>query len=195
MESDRQSERPPSKSTASGESNVPLKMINVLYDELRQLAAAKMAKEYGPQTLQSTALVHEAWIRLGGDKQPEWKNKAQFFASAAEAMRRILVDRARRRRALRHGGDQKRAYLDTVQWEGIDKGSEEHCDDRIIGLHEAIERFSLEDPQAAELVKLRYFTGMGIAESAKVLDISERTARRWLAYARAWLGRAMDTTA
>lgn len=173
-------------------SGTPSGLVAIVYNELRKLASARMAREWGPQTLQSTALVHEAWLRLGGDKQPKWKNRAHLFASAAEAMRFILVDRARRRRALRRGGEYQRVDFDALNWEGIDSGTVESNDKRILALHEALEKFAREDPQAAELVKLRYFIGMSVAEAIEVMEISERTARRWLAYARAWLGREMQ---
>lgn len=172
--------------------SIPSDLVALLYDELRKLAGARMAHEYGPQTLQATALVHEAWLRLGADKQPHWRNRAHFFASAAEAMRRILVDRARKRRALRRGGDYQRIDFEALNWEEIDMGTAESNDNRILGLHEALNAFALEDPETAELVKLRYFIGMSIAEAIDGMRISERTARRRLAYARAWLARAME---
>jgi RNA polymerase sigma factor (TIGR02999 family) len=153
-----------------------------LYDELRSLAAAKLAREPGGQTLQPTALVHEAWLRLGGDQQPLWQNAAHFFAAAAEAMRRILIERARRRQALRHGGGQQRVGIDEA-----DLAPTAHDDDRLLAVDEALERLAVEDPSCAELVKLHYFAGLTMAEAARALSISEPTAYRWWAYARAWL--------
>ncbi len=181
----------PDQQADPSEPRTPSALVAVVYEELRKLASARMAREYGPQTLQTTALVHEAWLRLGADKQPKWQNRAQFFAAASEAMRRILVDRARRRRSLRHGGEYKRVDLDAMNWEGIDTGTAESNDDRIIALHEALEELTQEDPKTAELVKLRYFTGLDIAEAAELVEISERTARHRLTYARARLSRTM----
>ena len=180
------------RESSLGDTGSPSSLVAVVYNDLRRLASRRLAKEYGPQTLQATALVHEAWLRLGGENQPNWENRAQFFAAAAEAMRRILVDRARRRKALRHGGAYERVALDALNWEEIDTATAESNDDRVITLHEALERFALEDPQAAELVKLRYFNGMSLAETADLMEISESTARRWMAYGRAWLRRAMQ---
>lgn len=159
------------------------RLLAIVYAELRQLAAAKMAREYSAQTLQPTALVHEAWLRLGGDAQPTWQNRAHFFGAAAEAMRRILVDRARSKRAIRHGGNLIRANIDDVDPTGP------MADDQVLAVHEALNAFARVDPSKAELVKLRYFIGMTISESAAVLGISEPTAKRWWRYARAWLYR------
>ena len=125
-------------------------LLPLVYHELRRLAAAKMNRESAQQTLQPTALVHEAWLRLGGDAQPSWQNRAHFFAAAAEAMRRILIDRARRRRARRHGGGQQRVNADEIEI-----ADEAQRDDQLIAVHEALDRFAAEEPQKAELVKLR----------------------------------------
>lgn len=159
-------------------------LIRQLYDELRHLAAAKLSHEPAGLTLQPTVLVHEAWLRLGGDKQPAWQNRAHFFAAAAEAMRRILIEQARRRRAIRHGGG-----LQRVDLAAIDPASTAREDDRLLALDEALHRLTEEDAPAAELVKLHYFAGLTMAESARALGISEPTAYRWWAYARAWLFR------
>lgn len=167
-------------------------LLSAVYGELRKLAASRMAREYGPQTLQATALVHEAWIRMGGDDQPNWANKAQFFSAAAEAMRRIMVERARKRQALRHGGGQKRVEFDALNWENLDLTSVEGNDREVVGLHEALEKLAIGDPETAELVKLRYFAGLSVKESAQATGLSERTAERRIAYARAWLGREME---
>ena len=153
----------------------------LLYDELRRLAAAKLAREATGQTLQPTALVHEAWLRLGGPDQRTWQNRAHFFASAAEAMRRILIDRARSRQALRHGGGQLRVNLTDLDLAAAAD------DDRILAVDEAIEKLALVEPAKARLVRLRYFSGLTLEETAQVLGISEPTAKRWWAYARAWL--------
>jgi RNA polymerase sigma factor (TIGR02999 family) len=159
-------------------------LLPLVYDELRRLAAYKMAHEPPGQTLQPTALVHEAWLRLGGGESSQrWQNRAHFFAAAAEAMRRILIDNARRKHALRHGGGQERVNLETAELAA--PGS----DDELLEVHEALGRFAQIDPTKAELVKLRYFVGLTIPEAAQVLGISEPTAKRWWAYARAWLYR------
>jgi RNA polymerase sigma factor (TIGR02999 family) len=157
--------------------------LPLLYDELRRLAEQKMARENPGQTLQATALVHEAWLRLGGDRQPEWKNRAHFFAAAAEAMRRILVDNARRKKAERHGGNFER-----VNFDGLELAASTE-DDQLLAVHEALDRLALHDPLKAELVKLKFFAGLTTEDAAKVLEISEPTAKRYWAYARAWLFR------
>jgi len=158
-------------------------LLPLLYEELRRLAARKLARERPGQTLQATALVHEAWLRLGADRQPAWQNQAHFFAAAAEAMRRILVDRARRRQALRHGGEAERVDLDEVEI------ALEVPDDELIAVHEALDRFSAEDPAKADLVKLRFFVGLTLEEAARALGVSVATAKRSWQYARAWLYR------
>ena len=168
----------------AGDAGVAEQLLTLVYDELRRLAAAKMARESAGQTLQPTALVHEAWLRLGGDRQPGWQNRAHFFAAAAEAMRRILIDRARHRHALRHGGGQERVNVDD-----IDLAATAGSDGQLLAVHEALDKLAAEDPRKADLVKLRYFTGLTIEEAAQTLGISEPTAKRWWAYARAWLYR------
>ncbi|HUS36330.1 MAG TPA: ECF-type sigma factor [Verrucomicrobiae bacterium] len=164
------------------------KLLPLVYAELRQLASRKMAQESGVQTLQPTALVHEAWLRLGGDEQPTWENRTHFFCAAAEAMRRILIDRARSKQARRHGGGQQRLDVDEVE---IAAPMQE---DELLAVHEALNRFSLHSPQKAELVKLRYFAGMGLKEAGQVLGISEPTAVRWWTYSKAWLHQAIQGT-
>lgn len=164
-----------------GDPQATEQLLVLVYGELRKLAAAKMAHEPAGQTLQATALVHEAWLRLGGDQQPDWKNRAHFFASAAEAMRRILIDRARSRHAVRHGGGLVRFNVDDL---GLAAAPD---DDRVLAINDALERLALVEPQKAELVKLRYFAGLTVEEAAQILGISEPTAKRWWAYARAWL--------
>jgi len=168
-----------------GEPQAAEQLLPLVYDELRKLAAQKMSREAPGQTLQATALVHEAWLRLGGDQQPAWQNRAHFFAAAAEAMRRILIDNARRKKALRHGGQAERVNLDLDSLElaaGMD-------DEQLLALYEALERLAAHDAAKAELVKLRFFAGLTIEEAAKVLGLSEPTAKRYWAYARAWLYR------
>jgi RNA polymerase sigma factor (TIGR02999 family) len=156
----------------------------IVYDELRALAAAKMDREPAGLTLQPTALVHEAWLRLGGEEQPNWQSRAHFFGAAAEAMRRILIDCARRRHALRHGAGQQRAAV-----EELELTATAASDEQTLALDEALEKLTAADPKKAELVKLRYFTGLTLEEAAQTLGIAEPTARRWWVYARAWLHR------
>lgn len=168
-------------------------LTSTLYGELRKLAAARMAAERGPQTLQATALVHEAWLRVGGEKQPDWVSRAQFFAASAEAMRRILVDRARKRQAARHGGGQIRVDMEGPEWDHIQSPASLANDETLLALHEALEKLTESDPECAELVKLRYFAGMNTKECAEALGLSPRTAERRLAFAKAWLSREMET--
>jgi len=156
-------------------------LLPLVYAELRRLAAHKMASENPGQTLQPTALVHEAWLKLGGEENRQWQNRNHFFAAAAEAMRRILTDNARRKLRVRHGGDQQRVELD----ENATAADSEA--DHILAINDALEKFAQIDPQRAELVKLRYFVGMNFAEAADVLGISEPTAKRYWSFARAWL--------
>lgn len=167
------------------------RLLPVVYEELRRLAAQKMSRERPGQTLQATALVHEAWLRLGGNRQPAWQNRAHFFAAAAEAMRRILIDNARWKRAARHGGHVVRVELPLDSLElaaGLD-------DDQLLSMHEALDDLAAHDAMKAELVKLRFFAGLTMEEAAKVFEISTPTAKRHWAYARAWLYRRMKTNA
>ena len=157
-------------------------LVASVYNELRGMARAKMAKEPSGHTLQPTALVHEAWLRLGADQGQVWDNRAHFFGAAAEAMRRILVDRARKRLAMKHGGGMERVDADEVEIAAPGKK-----DDDVIAISDALERFSAEEPEKAELVKLRYFVGMTLEEAGEAMGVSTRTAKRWWAYARAWL--------
>ena len=165
------------------------RLLRLVYDELRRVAAGKMALERAGATLQPTALVHEAWLRLGGDQQPSWENRAHFFGAAAEAMRRILIGHARRRRAQRRGGGQSHFDIDDLE---LTTPME---DDRLLAVNDALEQLSAVHPSKAELVKLRYFVGLTIEDAAKTLGISEATAKRWWAFARAWLHREMATAA
>ena len=164
-------------------------LLPLVYQELRRLAAAKMALEPPGQTLQPTALVHEAWLRLVSTEQQTWQNRSHFFAAAAEAMRRILIDRARRRRALRHGGGQHRLEMDAHALE-IAAAAE---DDQLLAVNEALDKLAAHDPQSANLVKLRYFVGMTVEQAAESLGIGEATAYRVWAYARAWLLREIKS--
>jgi RNA polymerase sigma factor (TIGR02999 family) len=156
-------------------------LLPLVYDELRKLAACRMANEAPGQTLQPTALVHEAWLRLGGAPDQAWDSRAHFFGAAAEAMRRILIENARRKRALRH--DAGRAHLDLQALEIAAPAP----DDQMLAIDEALNKLAALDKEKAELVKLRFFVGMTIEEAATVLAISEATAKRWWIYARAWL--------
>ncbi len=160
-----------------------------LYGELRKLAAARMAGESGTQTLQPTALVHEAWLRLAAGGRNSWENQAHFFAAAAEAMRRILIDRARRKQALKRGGRAERLDLDRVDV------AIETDEESLLAIDEALEKLAREDAQSAELVKLRFFVGLSYDEAARALGISERTAKRCWTFARAWLYRELSQSA
>jgi len=167
-----------------GDPQAAEQLLPLVYGELRKLAAAKMANEPAGLTLQPTALVHEAWLRLGGSDQPDWKNRAHFFAAAAEAMRRILIDRARRRQAVRHGGGLERASADALDLEVAAPGAD---DAELLDVHEALDALARHDARKAEVVKQCYFVGLTFKEAALVLGISEVTARRDWSYARAWL--------
>ena len=163
-----------------GDPKAAVELLPLVYAELRRLAAHKMAREDPGQTLQPTALVHEAWLKLAGQQKTKWESRSQFFAVAAEAMRRILTDNARRKRAQRHGGGQHRVDLEDI---AAVTGS----GDRLLAVSEALEKFAAVDKEKAQLVKLRYFAGLTIEEAAEVLGISTGTAKRYWAYARAWL--------
>lgn len=156
-------------------------LLPVVYEELRRLAAQKMAHEAPGQTLQPTALVHEAWLRLIGPAQPSWQNRAHFFGVAAEAMRRILIDVARRKSQVRHGGGQERVQLENVQVALPDDR------ERLLQVHEALDQLAALDPMKAEVVKLRFFVGLSNAGIAEVLSVSERTVERAWTFAKAWL--------
>ncbi len=167
-----------------GEAGSVDRLMELVYQELRRIAAGQMARENPEQTLQATALVHEAWMRLtGGNKQPDFANRAHFFAAAAEAMRRILVEHARRRNAQRRGGGQEHLSIEEVDIAAPGR------DEELLAVHEAVDRLSAHDPKKSELVKLRFFAGLTIEQAADVLQISEPTAKRWWTYARAWLYR------
>jgi RNA polymerase sigma factor (TIGR02999 family) len=156
-------------------------LLPLVYEELRKLAASKMANEAAGHTLQPTALVHEAWLRLVGADNPKFAGRAHFFAAAAESMRRILIDRARRKAALRHGGGQVR-----VEIQDIDLASP-NADDQLLAINEALDKLAGQDAIEAELVKMRYFVGLTVEEAADLLGISPRTARNYWAHARTWL--------
>jgi RNA polymerase sigma factor (TIGR02999 family) len=160
----------------------------LVYEELRRMAGRKMPHGAPGNTLQPTALVHEAWLRLGGEFQPTWQNRAHFFGAAAEAMRRVLIDRARRRCALRRGGGQEHDDVDALEIAAPSKN-----DEQILAVDEALTRLAALNPQQAELVKLRYFVGLTIEEAAEALSISKATAKRWWSYSRAWLHTELDS--
>jgi RNA polymerase sigma factor (TIGR02999 family) len=169
-----------------GDPHAAEQLLPLVYDELRKLAAHKLAQENPGQTLEATALVHEAYLRLVGAKQAQhWSSRGHFFAAAAEAMRRILVDSARRRHSLKRGGRRQRVSLDAA----INLG-EEPADD-LLALDEALTRLAEEDPVKAELVKLRYFAGLSVEQTMEILGISRATADRYWAYAKVWLYHAV----
>lgn len=165
-----------------GDSKAAEELLPLVYVELRRLAAQKMANEAAGHTLQPTALVHEAWLRLGGSDAPSFQNRAHFFGAAAEAMRRILIERARRRIAAKRG-----AGAAVVDVDEIEIPSPIADDDQLLAVNEALEKFAALDPRKAELVKLRYFVGTSFDEAATALGIAVPTAKQWWAYARAWL--------
>ena len=175
---------------AAGDRQAAADLLPLVYDELRQLAAARVARENPGQSLQATALVHEAYLRLVGTPvadapgSPGFDNRGHFFAAAAEAMRRILIDRARRRQAEKRGGDLRRVELDAG---ALVVAPDDHAADDLLALDEALGQFEIEDPAKARLVKLRYFAGLSIRDAAAALGISPATAKRHWIYARSWL--------
>ena len=172
-----------------GDSNAAGELLPLVYDELRKLAAHKMSNEMPGQTLQPTALVHEAWLRLvGKDAEAQFNSRGHFFGAAAEAMRRILIENARRKQARRHGGGQQRVDIGDVDV-AADAG-----DEQLLAINDALEKLAARDKVKAELVKLRYFAGMTIDEAAEVLGVSPPTAKRYWSYARAWLHAEMTSS-
>jgi RNA polymerase sigma factor (TIGR02999 family) len=171
-----------------GDAKATGELLPLVYGELRRLAAHKMAQEQPGQTLQPTALVHEAYLRLVGSGQDQWNGRGHFFAAAAEAMRRILVENARRKRRLRHGGEMQRVHLTTLDVAITSQG--EH----LLAVDEALDKLAAQDPVGAQLIKLRFFAGLPNVEAAKLLGIPERTAKRTWAYARAWLFEELKKT-
>ena len=164
-----------------GEPKASEQLLALVYDELRRLAAFKMAQQDPGQTLQPTALVHEAWLRLVGSQNPPFNDRTHFFRAAAEAMRHILIDRARRKQTQRHGGGYARVDMD-----GFDLAAPA-ADDQLLAVHEALDNLALKYPQQAELVKLRYFAGMTNEEVSQVLGISLSTAKNYWTFSRVWL--------
>jgi len=165
----------------NGDAKAAYELLPLVYEELRKLAAYKMAGESPDQTLQPTALVHEAWLRLTGKEDLHWNGRTHFFAASAEAMRRILIDNARRKLALRHGGGQQRVdILEQDIAPSVDDG-------QLLAINEVLDKLAAKDKQKADLVKLRFFVGLTIEETADILGISVATAKRYWIYARAWL--------
>lgn len=167
----------------NGDAKAAEDLLPLLYHELRKIAAGKMASEASGHTLQPTALVHEAWLRLVGGNQQVWPSRAYFFTAAAEAMRRILVEHARRKQSLKRGGEFEREEFNesTLMLSAPP--------DELLAVNDALEKLAAEDKSAAELVKLRYFVGMTMEESASALDMAPRSAERLWTFARAWLQR------
>jgi RNA polymerase sigma factor (TIGR02999 family) len=164
-----------------GDRKAAEELLPLIYEELRRLAAQKMANEAAGHTLQPTALVHEAWLRLVGDQNQKWDGRGHFFAAAAEAMRRILIEKARRKNALKRGGHFERVNLDDVDVAILAD------DEMLLLVNDALEGLEKEDPEAAQVVKLRFFAGMTNEETGGALGISARTAKRYWTFARAWL--------
>jgi len=171
-----------------GEGKAAEELLPLVYEELRRLAAAKMAGQAPGHTLQPTALVHEAWLRLSGSHPGQYAGREHFFAAAAEAMRHILIDSARRKSAARHGGGQVHVDLQDVEIACLVDG------DEILAVHDALDKLAAEEPKRADLAKLRYFVGMTFEEAAEVLEISVPTAKRYWAYARAFLYEEMQAS-
>jgi RNA polymerase sigma factor (TIGR02999 family) len=164
-------------------------LLPAVYDELRRLAATQIARRSHDASLQPTALVHEAWLRLSGSESADWESRAHFIAAATETMRHILIDRARRRQALRHGGGNHHVDVDEVE---LAATSEE--DDQLLAVSTAIDKLESEHPQIAELVKLRYFVGLEVKEAALALGVSRATANRWWMFARTWIYRELRSS-
>jgi RNA polymerase sigma factor (TIGR02999 family) len=170
-----------------GNAQAASQLLPFVYEELRRLAAQKMSHESPGQTLQATALVHEAYIRLTAENTRNWHSRHHFFAAAAEAMQRILVENARRKKSSKHGGNHQRIDLKAVDF------TVEIPSDDLIALDEALTKLTEEEPDVAELVKLRFFAGLPLYQVAEIMEISERTAARYWAYGRAWLLRELDS--
>lgn len=169
----------------SGDPNAADALLPLVYSELRRLAQHRMANERSDHTLQATALVHEAWIRLAGSNQQEWRGREHFFSAAAEAMRRILVDSARRKQAIRHGGGQEKLSLELIDVPIA------QSDEKCLQVNDYIEELEREDPEKAQVVKLRVFVGLSVSEIAKILGCSDKTVQRHWNFAKAWLSRQL----
>ncbi|HXJ59358.1 MAG TPA: ECF-type sigma factor [Verrucomicrobiae bacterium] len=164
-------------------------LLPLVYEELRRLAASKLSAEKAPQTLQPTALVHEAWLRLAREEKQAWNGRTHFMSAAAEAMRRILIDNARRKRAIRHGGGQERVDMDDL---GLEICAPDTDDEELLAIHEALDALAAHDARKAEVVKLHFFVGLTLGETAEALAVSEPTAKRDWTYARTWLFRELE---
>lgn len=175
-----------------GDPRAAERLLPLVYEELRKLAAAKLARERPGQTFQATALVHEAWVRIAGADPQTWNGRAHFFGAAAEAMRRILIDHARRKLAVRHGGALERAAPEAMLTLAVNPDAN---DEEMLAVHDALDRLAAQDARKAELVRLRYFVGLSLEETADALGISEATAKRDWVYARAWLRRDIQAGA
>lgn len=169
------------QAASAGDPRAAAELLPLVYNELRRLAAHRLTSEPQEHTLQPTALVHEAWLKIAGKDERTWQGRQHFFATAAEAMRCILVDRARRRLAAKRGAGAERIYADEVDIPAP------AADDQLLAVHEALERFAMVEPRKAELVKLRYFVKLTFEETAEVLGIAVPTAKQWWSYARSWL--------
>ena len=168
-----------------GDAQAADKLLPLIYEELRRLAARKMSHELPGQTLQATALVHEAYIRLVEARDQKWNSRGHFFSAAAEAMRRILVENARKKKSLKHGGNKQRVELG----DSILLATQEICPDDLLALNDAMDKLSKDDPASGELVRLHYFAGLTLEQIAAIQGISRRTTVKHLVYARAWLHR------
>jgi RNA polymerase sigma factor (TIGR02999 family) len=169
-----------------GQARATEDLLPLVYDELRRLAAARMAQEAAGQTLQATALVHEAWLRLVGDGERTWDNRAHFFGAAAEAMRRILIENARRKSRLKRGGDLVRVDISEIEL------AQSTPDEKVLMIDEALERLEAEDPEKARIVVMKFFAGLTNLEVAETLGVTERTVERQWAFAKAWLFRSIQ---
>lgn len=175
------------QAVARGERQASSDLLPLVYEELRQLAGARMAREASGQTLQPTALVHEAWLRLVGEGNRSWENRAHFFGAAAEAMRRILIENARRKSRLKRGGGQLRVDIDEIEL------ADTTPDDKILLIDEALEKLQAEDPEKAKIVVLKFFGGLTNQEVAQSLNVTERTVERHWAFAKAWMFQSIQT--
>jgi len=172
---------------AKGDAEASAAFLDLVYNELRRLAASKMSHEAPGQTLQGTGLVHEAWLRLIGDENRHFENRTHFFAAAAEAMRRILIERARRRHAVRHGGELERVNVEE------DKLASPKDDGQLLALNDALEKLERKHPAQAQVVKLRYFAGMSNEEIAELMGVSLSTVKNYWVFSKAWLFREIKS--
>lgn len=164
-----------------GDPNSTDRLFSLVYDDLRRMAAGKMAREPANQTLQATALVHEAWLRLSREQEVHWQNRGHFFAAAAEAMRRILIERARKKRRPKHGGDLQRVEVEKLEL------ADSTPDEKVLLVNEALERLQRDEPEKARVVVMKFFGGLTNREVAEALNVTERTVERHWAFAKAWL--------